>query len=81
MRPVLPAIALAAVALLAGGLVASTTPAKVLVCVAAAVVFTVSFIRVDWGLYILIFSMLLSPEVMAGATAGGSLGRGVTLRL
>lgn len=81
MRSVLPAIALAAVALLAGGLVASTTPAKVLVCVAAAVVFTVSFIRVDWGLYILIFSMLLSPEVMAGATAGGSLGRGVTLRL
>ena len=81
MRSVLPAIALAAVALLAGGLVASTTPAKVLVCVAAAVVFAASFIKVDWGLYILIFSMLLSPEVMAGATVGGSLGRGVTLRL
>ena len=81
MRSVLPAIALAAVALLAGGLVASTTPAKVLVCAAAAIVFAVSFIKVDWGLYILIFSMLLSPEVMAGATVGGSLGRGVTLRL
>ncbi len=81
MRSVLPAIALAAVALLAGGLVASTTPAKVLVCVAAAIIFVASFIKVDWGLYILIFSMLLSPEVMAGATVGGSLGRGVTLRL
>jgi O-antigen ligase len=81
LRSILPAIALAAVALLTGALVAGTTPAKVLVCVTAALIFTASFVKVDWGLYILIFSMLLSPEVMAGATVGGSLGRGVTLRL
>jgi len=49
--------------------------------VAALVIFAVSFINIEWGLYILIFSMLLSPEFMAGETGGGSLGRGVTLRL
>jgi len=47
----------------------------------ALIIFVVSFINIEWGLYILIFSMLLSPEIMAGETAGGSLGRGVTLRL
>jgi O-antigen ligase len=44
-------------------------------------IFTVSFINIEWGLYILIFSMLLSPEIMASETGGASLGRGVTLRL
>ena len=33
------------------------------------------------GLYILIFSMLLSPEFIVGTTEGASLGRGVTLRV
>lgn len=73
--------AVVAVAVLAGALVSGTTPAVTLAVAAAAVIFTVAFIRTDWGLYILIFSMLLSPELMAGGTAGGSLGRGVTLRL
>jgi O-antigen ligase len=49
--------------------------------VLALIIFTVSFINIEWGLYILIFSMLLSPEIMTGETAGSSLGRGVTLRL
>jgi O-antigen ligase len=49
--------------------------------VLALVIFTVSFINIEWGLYILIFSMLLSPEIMTGGTGGASLGRGVTLRL
>ena len=82
LRSVLPAIALAAVALLAGGLVASTTPGQGAGVRRGARSFSPRrSSRVDWGLYILIFSMLLSPEFMAGATAGGSLGRGVTLRL
>jgi O-antigen ligase len=49
--------------------------------VLALIIFMVSFINIEWGLYILIFSMLLSPEIMAGETGSGSLGRGVTLRL
>jgi len=81
MKRLLPAVLIAAVALLAGGLSAATTPARMLLGVAALLIFTASFIRTDWGLYILIFSMLLSPEFMAGTTAGSSLGRGVTLRL
>jgi O-antigen ligase len=75
------ALLLATIALLTGAMVAQVTPARMLVYACAVVIFTVSFIRIDWGLYILIFSMLLSPEIMAGETAGSSLGRGVTLRL
>ena len=69
------------VALLAGFLLTRYSPTLLLMAVAALVIFAVSFINIEWGLYILIFSMLLSPEFMAGETGGGSLGRGVTLRL
>ena len=81
MKSVAPVFGLVVVALLAGNLVAGTSPGIMLGIAAAAIIFTVSFIKSDWGLYILIFSMLLSPEFLAGATTGGSLGRGVTLRL
>ena len=46
----------------------------------AFAIFVVSFVKIEWGLYILIFSMLLSPEISIGETAGASLSRGVTLR-
>jgi hypothetical protein len=46
----------------------------------ALAIFIISFLKIDWGLYILIFSMLLSPEITIGETIGSSLGRGVTLR-
>jgi len=81
MRSIVFAIVLVAIALLTGGMVAQVTPAKMLICICALVIFTAAFIKVDWGLYILIFSMLLSPEFLTGETAGNSLGRGVTLRL
>ncbi len=45
------------------------------------VVFALTFLNTEAGLYILIFSMLLSPEIGVGATGGATLGRGVTLRL
>ncbi len=45
------------------------------------VIFIASFASTDIALYILIFSMLLSPEFVVGTTAGSALGRGVTLRL
>jgi O-antigen ligase len=67
--------------MLAGFLLTRYSPTLLLMAVAALVIFAVSFINIEWGLYILIFSMLLSPEFMAGETGGASLGRGVTLRL
>jgi O-antigen ligase len=69
------------VALLAGYFIAQYKPTLIFLGLLALVVFTISFINIEWGLYILIFSMLLSPEIMTGETTGSSLGRGVTLRL
>jgi O-antigen ligase len=68
-------------ALLAGFLTSQHSSGVVFMGVGALAVFTVSFLNSEWALYILIFSMLLSPELGAGTTAGGTLGRGVTLRL
>jgi hypothetical protein len=45
------------------------------------ILFIVSFASTQFALYILIFSMLLGPEIVVGTTAGTTLGRGVTLRL
>jgi len=44
-------------------------------------VFIICLASTEAALYILIFSMLLSPEFVVGTTAGASLGRGVTLRV
>jgi O-antigen ligase len=49
--------------------------------VGGLVVFVLSFSSTEIALYILIFSMLLSPEFVVGETGGASLGRGVTLRI
>jgi len=46
--------------------------------VAALLLFTIAFARTDWGIYIVIFSMLLSPQF--GEKGGVGAGRGVTLR-
>ena len=69
------------IALLTGYFITQYPPSAILLGVLALIIFTVSFINIEWGLYILIFSMLLSPELMVGDTARTSLGRGVTLRL
>jgi hypothetical protein len=69
------------IALLTGYSITQYPPSAILLGVLALIIFTVSFINIEWGLYILIFSMLLSPELMVGDTARTSLGRGVTLRL
>jgi len=44
-------------------------------------VFIVCLASTEAALYILIFSMLLSPEFIVGASKGASMGRGVTLRI
>jgi hypothetical protein len=68
------------IALLAGFLISQYPPGILIWAALACAIFIVAFINIDWGLYILIFSMLLSPEITIGETAGASLGRGVTLR-
>jgi len=57
------------------------SPGKTMALVLGMVVFVASFISTEIGLFMLIFSMLLSPEFVVGTTGSASLGRGVTLRL
>jgi len=57
------------------------TPTKTLALAGGVIVFVLSFMSTQIALYILIFSMLLSPEFMVGATEGATLGRGITLRV
>jgi O-antigen ligase len=81
VRSFLVTILFLLVALSTGFFITKYLPSTMLLGVLALIIFTVSFINIEWGLYILIFSMLLSPEIMTGETGGASLGRGVTLRL
>ncbi|MCP4627140.1 MAG: hypothetical protein GY850_27065 [bacterium] len=69
------------IALPAGYLITQYSPSLLLMGICALIIFAVSSTNIEWVLYLLIFSMLLSPEFMAGDTGGASLGRGVTLRL
>jgi hypothetical protein len=69
-----------AAALLAGFLISQYPPTFLIWGALAFAIFTITFVKFEWGLYILIFSMLLSPEITIGETAGSSLERGVTLR-
>ena len=80
MRTQLLLVFFLVVALLAGFLISQHPPTILIWATLAFAVFVVSFLNIEWGLYILIFSMLLSPEISIGETAGASLGRGVTLR-
>jgi hypothetical protein len=79
------ALLLAAVLALAvalGFLSSFVSSSRLIMALAALALFVVSFLRVEAALYLLIFSMLLSPEFVVGATeTKASLGRGVTLRL
>lgn len=59
----------------------SLSPTKTLALAGGVVIFVVSFVSTEIALYILIFSMLLSPEFVVGTTAGATLGRGITLRV
>jgi hypothetical protein len=68
-------------AILLGFLSSQIPPAVLIWSGLAFAIFSISFINIELGLYILIFSMLLSPEIAVGKTFGASLGRGVTLRL
>ncbi len=80
MRTHLLLVFFLAIALLSGFLISQYPPTFLILGTLAFAIFIVSFINIEWGLYILIFSMLLSPEIPIGETGGASLERGVTLR-
>ena len=65
---------------LAGFLTSEFSPTLLLAGSIGVAIFLVSFVNIEIGLYILIFSMLLSPEFIAGETTEMTSGRGVTLR-
>jgi hypothetical protein len=80
VRPNILLVIFIALAFAAGFLI-SQYPPYIVVCAALVLaIFIVAFISVEWGLYILIFSMLLSPEINIGNTTGATLQRGITLR-
>jgi hypothetical protein len=54
---------------------------KTIAVAGGIILFVVSFASTQAALYILILATLLGPEIVVGTTAGGSLGRGVTLRI
>ena len=81
LQLVLPLVLLLFVLVALALIIPSLSPLKTLALAGGLVVFVLTFVSTEIALYILIFSMLLSPEFMVGATEGASLGRGVTLRL
>ncbi|HIE04634.1 MAG TPA: hypothetical protein EYP61_07730 [Candidatus Latescibacteria bacterium] len=62
--------------------VTSVSPKVAVAFGVGVAIFIACFASTEVGLYMLIFSMLLSPEIVIGRLGGGAaLGRGVTLRL
>jgi len=57
----------------------STSPTLIM-GIGGVIVFLVSFVSMEAALYILIFSMLLSPEIIVGGSPGTEMRGGVTLR-
>ena len=68
-------------ALAAGFAAASFQSNMLLFGLLAALIFGISFVNIQLGLYILIFSMLLSPEILIGPAESIAGKRGVTLRV
>ena len=81
MRLIVFSIVAMTLALFIGFFTAQLPPAKMIWGGVFLAIFALSFMNIEFGLYILIFSMLLSPEIVIGETAGSSLSRGLTLRL
>jgi len=81
LQLILPLIILLLILIGTAFIIPNLSPAKTMALAAGMVIFVISFVSTEFGLFILIFSMLLSPEFVVGTTGGASLGRGVTLRL
>ncbi|MEJ2430227.1 MAG: hypothetical protein P8075_15115, partial [Deltaproteobacteria bacterium] len=69
-------------AILVGYLLTIVSAVHSLLLIVLLLIFLCVFLWPEAGLYLVIFSMLLSPEIIAGNIAHkGTLGRGFTLRL
>ena len=80
--PATPLVVVLIGALVVGYLLTIVSAVQSMVLVLLLLVFVCTFIWPEAGLYVLIFAMLLSPEIIAGDVGGkGTLGRGLTLRL
>lgn len=81
--PLVPAVILILMALGTGFLLAETRFVRSVAIILCLILFAASFLRPAIGLYLVFFSMLLSPQIVVGSLAGttGILGRGLTLRL
>jgi O-antigen ligase len=80
--PSAPLVVVLIGALVVGYLLTILSAVQGMVLILLLLVFVCTFIWPEAGLYVLIFSMLLSPEIIAGDIGGkGTLGRGLTLRL
>jgi O-antigen ligase len=78
----LPFLYLAVLALAAAFAIVQMTPAHAVMAFSLAALCVVALLSTPVALYLLIFSMLLSPELMVGQLAGKSMaGRGLTVRL
>jgi O-antigen ligase len=78
---ILPLVLLLFVLVVFAMMIPSLSPTKTLAIAGGVILFVLSFVSTQMALYVLIFSMLLSPEIIVGETGGATLGRGVTLRV
>ena len=78
---ILPLVLLLFVLVAFAAVLPTLSPVKTIGLAGGVVIFALSFVSTELALYILIFTMLLSPEFIVGTTGAASLGRGVTLRL
>ena len=78
---IIPLVMLLALILGLSYMIPGLTATQTLAIGGGIAVFIICLASTEAALYILIFSMLLSPEFIVGTTEGASLGRGVTLRM
>ena len=80
MRLILAIVVCLVLAVFAGNMATEYTPTALFWGMTALLLFGVSFVNIEFGLYILILSMLLSPEFGTPDAHASALKRGVTLR-
>jgi len=81
LQLVVPLIVVLFILIALAMVIPSLSPTKTIALAGGMAIFIISFTSTEIALYILIFTMLLSPEFIVGTTGGASLGRGVTLRV
>lgn len=81
LQLIVPLIILLVLALAFAYIMPNLSTTQTIAFGAGIIFFIICIASTEAALYILIFSMLLSPEIIVGATKESSLGRGVTLRV